>query len=291
MPGPAQIEFVLPLSVANGERGSDFVRTRHGLIASINRFCDADFARRLSIIVPAGDVAVARQLAGECAIPIEVIAEEDVIPVEQIGGIPRRGWFVQQFIKLAYAQRCATSYYVTLDADVFLIKPLDETVFRNGLAPAKYEPAELHRGWWEMSAKALQFPLTAMEFDAKRAFGVTPAFLDAGVVRELISRLDEIAAHNNEQDWVNYLCNRTDIQNSCWTEYSLYWTMLINRHDPAKFYYPHDLYLYSYYTWHVWQTISDRTMSYRQLFCIIQSSQVSDADYAQLVSQFLLLIT
>jgi len=278
-----QIELMLPLRLANGERGSDFQRAQQGLIASVNRFCDPAFVCRLTIVVPQADLDAAAALAAGCVVPVEIISETALLPTDKIGDIPRRGWFVQQMLKLAFCRLCSTPFYVTLDADVFLIKPLNESVFQDGLAPAHYEPVSAHPGWWEASAKTLDFELTAKAFNEAQAFGVTPAFLKTGIVWSMLDRLDTLSGG----DWVQYLCARTSLQNNCWTEYSLYWTYLINKHTPETLYYGHPLYLYSHYTWHANRTLADRSMSYPQNFCILQSSQIDDRAYTDFVSGFL----
>jgi hypothetical protein len=283
-PSNEQVEMVLPLRAMNDERGSDLLRARAGLIATLNHFCDASFVDRLSVVVPKDDVAEVSALAADCAVAMQVVPEDELLPTGRIGAIPRRGWYLQQLIKLAYGRVCRTRFYLTLDSDIFLIAPLDGSVLREGRAPLLTEPVAAHPGWWEASARALGLDPAQLPLRADGAFGVTPSFLRTAVVNSLLDRLQALAA---PEDWPDYLCGLANNGNTTWTEYSLYWTHLLATTDPESLYYARPVYLYSHYPWHLGRTIIAEPARYEQLFAILQSIHVTAADHAGFVAQFL----
>lgn len=187
---------------------------------------------------------------------------------------------MQQFIKIAFSRICREEFYITLDSDVFLLRKLDSGIFRDGRAPAKYEPVAAHPGWWDASAATLKASVSAKSFDENATFGVTPAFLKRDIASDLISTIDRLSHDSGEGDWISYLCARTHINDICWTEYSLYWTHLINTLNPADIYYAYDVY---FYTHHVSEArrflIAPHTIP-RQLFAIIQSSMISQQEFS-----------
>jgi len=237
----APVELVLPLKANGGGRSSDIERVGAALVPSLRRHCRADFAHRLSIVAPAPDLDAARALAAGLDLPTEVIAEHDVIPYVP-PDIPQRGWHLQQLVNLAYGHICETPFYLTLDADTVLRRELGPDLLRDGRAPAQYEPASAHGRWWQQSAEVLEEIRDAFHYEGGRAFGTTPAFLSAEIVRGLIDRLSYLADTRGCADWVDFLCQRAASGDS-WTCHALYWTYLINNvADVAELYYERPIY-------------------------------------------------
>ena len=272
----AQVELVLPLKANTDLRGSDIERVAAGLVPSLRRYCRPDFVRRLSIVTPARDVGAARWLARRLDMPTEVIAERAVIPYVP-PDIPRRGWYLQQLIKLAYGHICETPFYLTLDADMYLQHGLGAELLRDGRAPAHYEPASAHRGWWMRSAEVIEEIRDAFHYKEGRAFGGTPAFLSAEIVRGLIDRLSYLAETRGCADWVDFLCQHASNDDDTWTGYSLYWTYLINNSaDVEELYYEHPIYRSSRSPADIVGTGADP-----ELFGVLQSSLVDVADFSR----------
>ena len=282
----AQVELVLPLKANNDERGSDIERTQTGLVPSLRRYCHSDFVRKLSIVVPDRDLATARSLTRSFDVPTEVIAEGELVP-RVPRDIPRRGWYLQQLIKLAYAQICETPFYVTLDADVFLLHGFGPELLQDGRAPAHYEPASAHRGWWVRSAEIVEEIRDAFHYNRGTAFGVTPAFLATDIVLGLIDRLSYLAEARRCADWIDFLCQRTTNDDDTWTEYSLYWTYLINNvRDVGELYYERPIYRFSHSPQGILDAGPDPTHR-SELFGVLQSSFVDVTDFSSAMRKLL----
>ena len=80
-----------------------------------------------------------------------MINEEDLLPA--LRDFPKcGGWYRQQLIKLAAANLVNTEFFLTLDADVILCKPLRlENLVRSGRALLHPADRHKHTNWWERS--------------------------------------------------------------------------------------------------------------------------------------------
>jgi len=142
------------------------------------------------------------------------------------------GSVVHQIIKIAMAARVETAFYLTLDADVFCLKPVRyEDLVRNGRAINRRNCENLHPDWYRSAERVLGLRRSGFEH------GVTPAVLSrAGMLRlqEYLGRRAHPAframrsvlpAESRLRDivgsWRSYL-----LRNIPWTEYSLYMTFL-----------------------------------------------------------------
>ena len=278
-----QIEMVLPLKPCNGERGSDLDRAKNGLIASIKRFCDPNFLRCLTIITPSEDVAsVTAAFKGE-EIPINVIDENEILPTDKIASIPRRGWYLQQLLKIGYSRFCKTPAYITMDADVFLINVIDQRLIKDRRLPGQFEPISCHPGWWTTSAKVLQSKKVAGDVEPRHGYGVTPAFIDTNIMQNLIKRIEYLARIQSEPSWYEYLSKRTTNTDNTWTEYSLYWTFIINNVDPYRYYYSKNIYKFSHHIGQIKKEIHSGINQDSPLFAVLQSSRVIDTDFQKQV--------
>lgn len=83
---------------------------------------------------------------------------------------------LQMAIKLLVAQEVQTDFYITLDADLILLKSWRvDDVIRNGRAVYEHEHRlSVHPLWWEGSERVLQLQVTQPDL---QGFGVTPAVL------------------------------------------------------------------------------------------------------------------
>jgi hypothetical protein len=237
-----RIEIVLPLKPHNADRGSDLARAAC-LLASFRRFCDPAFIARFTIVAAAAELDQLAGLQSASDIKLTLLPEHALLalpkPVPQL--LPRRGWYVQQMIKIAYAAICQTEFYLTLDADIVLADLLDASVLADGRAPVHHESVDDHRGWWPASAAALRADRSATDTPDQPVCGVTPAFISARIMRGVIRRLT-LLAEADQMDWPDYLAARTTSDDRTWTEYALYWTQLLNTQDPAALHTPRRLY-------------------------------------------------
>jgi len=201
---------------------SDLDRVLALALPSFERFVSADAFAEIVFVVPPEDVAaVARAVRRRVSGPHRVIDEQTLVP--HLAGSDA-GWRKQQIIKLALPAAIATPWILVLDADVVATREIDEELLLpGGRAIWQREPVAAHPGWWEASAAVLgldwRFPGDA------QVFGVTPALLHRDALVGLQQRVQE---SQPAQHWTRSL-----LAVHGWTEYSLYWSHVVDRslHD------------------------------------------------------------
>jgi hypothetical protein len=236
-----ELDAVLPLTAGDLPRAQILFRTLDEFFAPL---------RTCHVVAPDSDLAAVRR--GLPADRYELAAESDVIP--EIGwfrgtarlraklhlvGPPIHGWFVQQLVKLAIADRVATPFYLTLDADVLCLRPTGYgDLVRDGRALVQTAPPN-HPEWNDDAERVLSLPRSP------RQYAVTPAVLSRDVVaalrghlerrvderlRRAAARLPQGLPHEIAASWRSFL-----LRNLPWTEYAVYFTFaeqtgLFDRH-------------------------------------------------------------
>ena len=211
-PGQAQqLTAVLPLKVF----GLDYIEnlTRCDILFSSLRTYGAGLLREIFVVVAAREEAhIREQLSIWNDLPLTIIKEDDLVPaLTRFGCVS--GWQKQQIIKLGIADLISTEYFLTLDPDVILCKPMTATdIFVNGMAILEPESRRNHASWWLGSATVLGIPS-----DLERpGMAVTPAILSRTVCR----RLHDDLRKRYRCDWTVALLSRPNLE---WTEYTLYY--------------------------------------------------------------------
>src|SRR5437588_11956048 len=119
------ISAILPLKISgwkDGRRTEDLWRSDI-LLSSLARFSDPGLFRDIFVVVPAEEEhAIRSSLLRSKVLPVTVVREDDIVP--QLRAYDVGGWMRQQVIKLSAASLVHTDFYLTLDADVVLCKPL-----------------------------------------------------------------------------------------------------------------------------------------------------------------------
>ena len=186
-----RLDAVLPLAAQDLERAQILFRT-------LERFFEP--LGTLWVVVPDRE-------RGAVGVPFgEVLVDSDVVPELRGGSLPH-GWHVQQLVKLAIADRVATPFYLTLDADVICVRPTRyEDLVRDGRALAQITRPH-HPEWNDDAERVLGLPRSG------RQYGVTPAVLSRDGVLRLRRHLGG--------DWRGRLLRELP-----WTEYALYNTFL-----------------------------------------------------------------
>ena len=238
------IEIVVPLKASNEGRGSDLSRFELGFLRSFERWVDASFVDRVTVVAPDADTDVLAEALRARFEKIVLLSETTLLGSRTFTGTPRRGWYVQQLIKLAYAAKCKTRFYLTLDADVLAISPVNSRLFVENRAPLHLESLSAHAPWWARSAAILRYPPIS-EVGHSRGIGVTPALLEAGVVQHLVARLNQIGIERGFSDWIDYLVSHATNDDHTWTEYTLYWTYFCLNNRMSNSY--HEAELYSFF--------------------------------------------
>jgi hypothetical protein len=208
------ISAVLPLRVfgAGGLYADNFGRCQI-LLTSLSRFAATGLFETIFVIAPPREFPyVAKFCRTWNSLPLTVINEEDLLPA--LRDFPKcGGWYRQQLIKLAAANLVSTEFFLTLDADVILCKPLRlENLVRSGRALLHPADRHKHTNWWEGSSQVLGVSANL----SMPGMSVTPAILSQTLCQRLFSHLTE----RYWQHWASVLMQRTDM---VWTEYTLYY--------------------------------------------------------------------
>lgn len=197
--GPPQMEFVLPVV----ESDLPFL---HRLLSSLAQYCPPT---QLNIIVPAKHDLIREAVYEHIpSWPVKFVPEETIWRVPGQGG-----WFYQQVLKLGIAKQIKTDFYLVLDADVVLIRPLrmDDLIVRDHALFQLRDPAVTHPMEQKWAENAARFWGT----EASLVPGVTPAVLSTKVVQNMIK---EVGLSVLEKE-INRLSSPT-------SEYSLYYFYL-----------------------------------------------------------------
>ena len=146
------------------------------------------------------------------------------------------GYVLQMAIKLWVVNIVETDYYITLDADVILLRKFNfqdviicdvseigEITMKRGIY--ENEPRDVHINWWIHSSKLLNFGDLDEDYDLSvdlhDGFGVTPAVMSVWGSRILIDRLQNVYGKNMVE---NVLLERFKM--NIWTEYTMYALLL-----------------------------------------------------------------
>ena len=143
--------------------------------------------------------------------------------LEQIQQFSGKTYGLQMMLKLLVAEYIHTNYYITLDADVVLLRPLSSELIISKTNRAFFEPESrhVHLHWWKDSTRLLGLD----QFDANaQGFGVTPAILSTygsmAVLHGLRERFQHIATPNSfAEKWISSFGMSPLLR---WTEYTIY---------------------------------------------------------------------
>lgn len=223
------ISAVLPLK-ASGSYDVNDLKRAHILFTSLQTFVAEGTISEIFVLVPAAEVDLVQQeYACWQSLNIKVMAEDDLLP--EFKKYPKmRGWRKQQLLKIAIANLVENEFYLTLDADVICLKPLDESkLIIDGKALLQYEQRAQHPKWWKSSARILN--MSPDVGPKELGMTVTPALMSRTLSKKL---MQELSPNKAGENWVDALCSLHDPANPKnwwigrflklkWTEYSLYY--------------------------------------------------------------------
>jgi hypothetical protein len=223
----AALSAVLPIKTVGSHYAENLGRC-DVLMASLRAFAAPDLLHKVYLICPDGErrrvESAARAWAG---LPLEVRGEGDLQPF--FDRHPRTaGWWRQQLLKLNAARFVETEFFLTLDPDVLLCKPLGPAdLLDGGRALVDFESRAAHPAWWRASAELLG----ADPRPDAPGMSVTPALLS----REICLALHDELGRRHGVDWREALLRALPAR---WTEYTLYWLAaeklgLAERHHPS----------------------------------------------------------
>lgn len=197
-----KMTLVLPLTMKDMRRSLILFRTLAGLprpscVHELLVLCPDTQAH--DIAAELGDFY--KGLGKEQDFPIRVVGENTLFAR---GGIPASAdkYGLQMALKLLVAKVVQTPFYLTLDADLVLLKPelLSSVLLATGGKRAVFEDEgrDVHPEWWMGSAALLGLAgdqKDVMDSSEKAGFGVTPSALSTFgarlTVREVLLRVSE----------------------------------------------------------------------------------------------------
>lgn len=216
-----KLTAVLPIKIQSNQKYTDLDRLSDVLLPSFDKFWTEKESLEFLIIVPAAEKNIVEErLKNFTSFKIQYISDEEILP--NYNGA--NNWYKQQVIKLVASKIVQTEFYITLDADLMLVKPTSlGDLFLNGKPVYQQEQVAKHPDWWLASKKVLKsnimFDLTTV------MIGVTPEILYTDLPKNL---LIEISLRNSVDDPIKYLL--TISETLPWSEYTLYWLYLLEKY-------------------------------------------------------------
>jgi hypothetical protein len=176
----------------------------------------------VTILCPPADTDIVMSRLGREGtwrrIGVEVRDETSLLGDDIASDAGVRGTVRQMLLKLCFAEICDTSHYLTLDADVALVLPLEPAMlFRGSQGLLEHKLNAADSDWYRAAAKLLGTPISYTA-----GMQVTPALLARAAARDLIGFLAK--RHGN---WRRVLAN-AHATGDRWTEYALYYHHLLS---------------------------------------------------------------
>jgi hypothetical protein len=195
-----------------------------------NSFLNKNEISKFILICKSDFVESVKEKTNKYDLNIEVLAEESFLPESVVNC---RGWYKQQIIKLSAARFVDTEYYLVLDDDLFLIKPLlykdffnnDKVIYSSEGWPDNSSTYSTNTAWWESSCELLQYDLNNIK-NSSCNMGVTPQLLKRDYVATLVKDIKKI---HNTKEWE--LC----FENFKATEFSSYWISLLKEGNQISY--------------------------------------------------------
>jgi hypothetical protein len=214
-----QLTLFLPLRLSEDAYGARQAWHARLLFRSLERRWHGPFPR---LVVSAPSALLDRTRAwldgpdGAAGRPYALVADEALVPSAHFAALP--GWFRQMLVKLAFARACETRFYLTLDADVVLLRRGGAwQLMKDGRANTKWERVGAHPEWWRASARLLG--LAAPPRPEERGLSVTPNMLSTRIARRTLELLEAAQGGARFDD---VLARTGGHATTPWTEYSLY---------------------------------------------------------------------
>ena len=295
-----KIGAVLPLCVT-GSYGVDDLGRTEILFKSLTTFMQSDFIDPLLVVCPDHEVPIVEEKLGKWKhLNVKVMSEDVLVP--QLANYPKmRGWRKQQIVKMAASQVIERDFYITFDADVICLKPLDiDKLIIDGKALLQYEPRSQHPKWWKASARILN--MSPNVGDVSVGMHVTPAILSRDLALNLIKELGE----SDKYQWADNLCKLHESNNPRnwsisrylklkWTEYSLYYLSAMKSGLLDKYHvtagsaeHPQLLLIHDSHPYETWDVASSFNLDNPGLFCVVGSkSHLEPGEVWDRVSPFI----
>jgi Family of unknown function (DUF6492) len=282
-----KMDAVLPITIRDYERFTI-------LDKSLKMFCHA--IRNCWIVTPDQEFEQLKSWIQDDT--YQVIAESSLIPEFKIFN-KTRGWYKQQLIKIAIAEKIETDFYLTLDADVICTKSVFfSDLVKEGRAVCYILEKDLWPSWYKWAEQVLVLKASRLGV----VHNVTPAVLSKPAMLKLHEYLSHLSHTVNLSLKKRYLklfilklLSKTIIRDIVdwriylltylpWTEYSLYYTFLekMNLFDKYHVRVEHSIYSHNsvwyrdqFSSWNPEQSFDRADNSF---FTVVQSNTGISAD-------------
>jgi hypothetical protein len=186
--------------------------------------------REMLIFVPPREVlAVQKLLLGvthTLSFPVSIASERKLLDPLRIETHSAYPYAVQMALKLLASELVSTPFYVTLDADVVLLRPflLRDLLDARGRGLYHHEPRlRVHPFWWSGSETYLQVRKASEAEAGEQGFGVTPAVMSTYGARLTLERLaGQSSAAASERPPLETWITDFGRDGVVWSEYTLY---------------------------------------------------------------------
>lgn len=171
---------------------------------------------------------------------IELVDEEKLYPglgmlsvrrlVEAQGGhMTRSNWYFQQFLKMAYADRCEDEYYIVWDADTVPVRPIE--LFGEG-KPLFSVCDDYRKDYFETLEKLFH---GEVKKQSPKSFIVEHMVIKTGYMRELIGEVEADSALNGKYFYEKIISviDRNSIKTTGFSEFETYANYCLTRHPGA----------------------------------------------------------
>lgn len=147
--------------------------------------------------------------------------------MDKLAGTSKRaGWYFQQFLKMAYAYKAKSKYYLVWDADTIPLKNISFFDEKENI-PLFNIKTEYHKPYFETLNKLL-----GLEKKIQGSFISEHMMFDKDIMIELIQKIEENKRNYGEKFYekILYAINNQDLLKSGFSEFETYGTFLLSEH-------------------------------------------------------------
>lgn len=209
-----RLTLVLPLELSDMQR--------YTILLTSLTLLTSDSVHELMVIVPDLQAQtfflLSKGFSELLNFPIRIVAESHIVPPPPVNE-RYYPYAIQMAIKLLVARVVQTDFYITLDADVILLRNFEYSdLVISGRGVYHHEERLIfHPDWWEKSEQFIGFHTSSTP--EKQGFGATPAVLSAYGALLVLEKIHERMnyAHNFIELWLLSFG-----VTAVWSEYTLY---------------------------------------------------------------------
>jgi hypothetical protein len=262
------ITFVLPLAANDAPRASLLLKSLQQITS--------EFVRELQIYAPHDELHSVMSFLHDFFLvlnfPVNVYSE-NLLLCDTDARSRAYPYAKQMAIKILVAATITTDFYLTLDADLILLREIsyEDVIDNSGRAKYDHESRHVHAAWWRGSEEYLRVPAHPNDI----GFGVTPAMLSTYGSLLARDRILSLYDGTSDDEAIGYWILSFGRDGVIWSEYTVYRVMLDHYHLFSGLHYPSMRNkLHCFDVWYVFDFPWDGFAAVHSgcLFSVIQSS-------------------